>query len=219
MTAAHVRCRIFSEPSVNTLEGKLPQQYTVALALREQAWIKQYALPRASDDPLVTSAAQNSPGAHLSLLQKYLDVAPYLLPDDSDLVASTIWHTDLHSGNIFVEEGRISSIIDWQGTWAGPLVLQARHPRMVNHQGEVILKAPANFKDLEPEEKSRLRKQIASSIILYIYEEQTAKDNPRLNRVLRVPHGRTRCEPISFVGDTWEDDIIPLRETLIRVEK
>ncbi|EGD87624.2 uncharacterized protein TERG_03871 [Trichophyton rubrum CBS 118892] len=54
--------------------------------------------------------------AHLSLLRKYLRVAPYLLlTDDPDLVASTIWHTDLCAGNLFVDKGHITSVIDWLG--------------------------------------------------------------------------------------------------------
>ncbi|PYI29170.1 hypothetical protein BP00DRAFT_437854 [Aspergillus indologenus CBS 114.80] len=29
----------------------------------------------------------------------------------------------------------------------------------------------------------------------------------------------TRCEPILFMGDTWDDDLLPLRESLIRLER
>lgn len=167
----------------------------------------------------MTSVTQNSPESHISLLRKYLKVAPYLLPDDAAVVASHIWHTDLHSGNIFVDNGRICSVIDWQGTWAAPLILQARHPRLVDYNGDIILKAPANFKDLEPDEKDRIKGQMSSSIILYLYEKQIAKEVPLLDKVLHFNHGRTRCEPIHFVGDTWDDDILPLRESLIRIEK
>jgi Phosphotransferase enzyme family len=98
--------------------------------------------------------SQNSPDSHLSLLQKYLDVAIYLLPDDPGVVAPFIWYTDLHPGNIFVDQGRISSVIDWQGTWAAPFIIQARHPRLVDYHGDIILKAPANFKDIEPDTKT-----------------------------------------------------------------
>ncbi|OJD27490.1 hypothetical protein ACJ73_01103 [Blastomyces percursus] len=178
---------------------KLCQDYVVALAHHELEWIKRYAVPKSADDPLVISAAQNSPGAHISLLQKYLQVAPYLLPTDPDIVAPTIWHTDLHSGNLFVDKGR--------------------HPRLVDHHGDIILKPPENFKDLEPNEKVRLRKQIASSIVLYLYEQQTAKINPRLDQVLRLKLGRVRCDPISFASNTWDDDILPLRESLINLER
>jgi hypothetical protein len=89
----------------------------------------------------------------------------------------------------------------------------------VDHQGEVVLKFPENFKDIEDDKKIKLRRQIASSIILHLYETNTAKENPRLNKVFRDKHGRTRTEPITFAGDTWDDDILPLRESLIRVER
>ena len=199
--------------------GKDPRGYISAIAYREIEWISHYAIPKAADDPLVSSAAQNSPTEHISLLEKYLNVAPYLLPKDPYLIASTLWHKDLHSGNIFTEQNRITSIIDWQGTWAGPLFLQARHPQLVDHRGEVILKFPENFTDMTDDEKIKLRRQVASSIILHLYETNTAKENPHLNKVFRAEHGRTKTEPIAFAGGTWDDDILPLRESLVRVER
>ncbi|PYH40452.1 phosphotransferase family protein [Aspergillus saccharolyticus JOP 1030-1] len=201
------------------LSPKQPQDYVLSLAHREEAWIQQYATPRAEDDPLVTSATQNSPSSHISLLRKYRKVAPYLLPNNPTVVAPYIWHTDLHAGNIFVCDSKISSIIDWQGLWAAPLILQARHPRLVEYSGEVILKAPENFKQLDPAVKIRIRGLISSSILLYLYEKQIAKELPLLDKVLRFDHGRTRCNPILFVGDTWDDELLPLRESLIRLER
>jgi hypothetical protein len=202
-------------------EGDHPQDYAISVAHREIKWIEQFAVPKPDNDPLVPSKTQNSPGNHISLLQRYLQVAPYLLPSDSDVVASHIWHTDLHAGNIFIDINtcQISSIIDWQGIWAAPLILQARHPRLVQYDGELILKAPTNFKDLEAGEKSRIRDNMGRSIILYLYEQTISKEVPILHKVLHFSNGRTRCEPIIFAGDTWEDDIIPLRESLIRIEK
>ncbi|PLN86156.1 kinase-like domain-containing protein [Aspergillus taichungensis] len=198
---------------------KHPRDLAVSPARRELEWIKQYAVPKPQDDPLVTSVTQSSPSSHISMLDRYLQVAPYLLPSDHSVTASHLWHTDLHSANIFVENGHISSVIDWQGIWAAPLILQARHPRLVYYKGDIILEAPANFKDLEPDEKNKVREQMSRSIILYLYEKQIAKDVPLLDKVIRFPYGRTRCEPILFVGDTWDDDILPLRESLIRIEK
>lgn len=131
------------------------QEYVASLARREMEGIRCDAIPTSADDPLGASSEQNSPEAHLSLLQKNLDVAPYLLPDEPEVVAPYLWHSDLHAGNIFVDQGHISSIIDWQGTWAGPLILVARHPRLVDYHGDIILKAPANFKDLGPDEKMK----------------------------------------------------------------
>jgi hypothetical protein len=41
----------------------------------------------------------------------------------------------------------------WQSAWAGPLFLQARHPQLMDYQGEAALQFPENFKDLEDDEK------------------------------------------------------------------
>ncbi|KAL4986036.1 kinase-like domain-containing protein [Aspergillus falconensis] len=134
-----------------------PQNFAISLAHRELEWIAQYAVPKPQDDPLVASATQNSSGSHISLLHRYWKVAPYLFSSDPAVVASHIWYTDLHSANIFVQDGCMSSVIDWQETWAAPLVLQARHPRLVEYHGDIILKAPANFKDLEPDDKVAMK--------------------------------------------------------------
>ncbi|KAI9836106.1 MAG: hypothetical protein M1819_001722 [Sarea resinae] len=208
-----------SEMEIDRGPWNHPLAYISAIAHRDIAWIKRYAVPRAADDPLATSSAQNSPNEHISILEKYLAVAPYLLPADPELANSNLWHKDLHSRNIFIENDCITSIIDWQSVWAGPLFLQARHPKLVDHRGEVILKLPTNFKDLKDGKKAELRRQVASSIILHLYKLYTAKINPRLNKVYRVEHGRTRGEAISFAGDTWDDDILPFRESLVRIEK
>ncbi|KAE8369252.1 hypothetical protein BDV27DRAFT_141444 [Aspergillus caelatus] len=167
-----------------------PREFVVSLAHRELEWIQRYAMPKPADDPLVSAASQNSPSCHITLLQKYLKVAPFLLPDDPVVVAPHKWHADLHAGNIFVDKGKISSVIDWQGIWASIM----------------MSKPPANFKNLEPDEKFKIRKHMSSSIILYLYEKQTSKENPLLSKV-------------SILVMAEQDDIIPLRESLIRVEK
>lgn len=199
--------------------GKAPNDYVTAIAHREIAWISKYAVAKPLDDPSQPSKAQNSPEAHISLLQKFLKVAPYLLPQDTELAASTLWHRDIHAGNIFVNDGLITSLIDWQATWAGPLIIQARHPRLLNHKGEIMLRRPENFNQLDEEERDRLNEQVASSILLYVYETQTARQNPVISRVYRFNHGKTRMQPILFAGETWTDDIIPLRESLIKLER
>ncbi|RDW61118.1 aminoglycoside phosphotransferase family protein [Aspergillus mulundensis] len=196
-----------------------PADFATSVGRRELDWIRKYAVPKPADDPLVTSASQNSPSRHISLLERYLKVAPYLFPSDPDVVAPHLWHNDLHSANIFVQNGRISSVIDWQETWAAPFLFLGRHPRLVAYSGDIILQPPADFNELPPEEKRAIRARMSKSIILYLYEKKIAKEVPLLDKVIRYPHGRTRCDAINFAGDTWEDDILPLRESLIRMER
>lgn len=117
---------------------KTPNDYVAAIAHREISWISKYAVYKPASDPLQTSQAQFSPEAHIYLLQKFLKVAPYLLPQDAELAASTLWRRDIHPGNVFVNDGVITTLIDWQATWAGPLIIQARQPRLLNHKGQTI---------------------------------------------------------------------------------
>ena len=106
---------------------------------------------------MVTSVAQNSPNDQILLLHKFLKVCPYLPPTDPEIMTSNLWHTDLKSEDIFNESSRITSIIDWQSVWVGPLFLQARHPRLVNYQGEMVLKLSENFRSLGDDKKTRVK--------------------------------------------------------------
>lgn len=167
------------------------------------------------------SDSQNTPIEHIALLQKYLAVAPHLLPQEDDVsLRSFLWHTDLRLPNIFVDDnGNITSIIDWQSVWAGPLFLKARHPQFLNYNGEITLKLPDDFKQLDPDSQVAVEERVSKSILLYLFESYTAEKNPLLDKVFRYSNGKTRTDPIRFVGSTWDEDILPFRESLIRVEE
>ncbi|RAK82140.1 aminoglycoside phosphotransferase family protein [Aspergillus fijiensis CBS 313.89] len=77
-----------------------PQDYVTSLAHREKAWIQQHAIPK-PDDATMT---QNCPTSHLCLLDKYLQVAPYLLPNEPAILTPYLCHSDLNPANIFVRE-------------------------------------------------------------------------------------------------------------------
>lgn len=49
--------------------GSSPLDYALSVGRREIAWIGEYATPKAPDDALLASAAQNDPGAHIQLLE------------------------------------------------------------------------------------------------------------------------------------------------------
>ncbi|PWY78015.1 phosphotransferase family protein [Aspergillus sclerotioniger CBS 115572] len=189
-------------------------------AHREISWIEKHAKPRSPDDPLFESHSQNDPAEHISLLQRYIAIAPYLMPHEKDILGSFLWHTDLRTPNIFVDDnGNITSIIDWQSAKAAPLFLQGRHPRFVNYNGEVRLKLPEDFDQLDQDAQAEVKDQVAKSTLIYLYEKYTAKTNPLLDRVLRYPNGKTLAQPTHYVANTWDEEIIPFRETLIRLQR
>lgn len=201
------------------LEGSNPVDYVLSVGRREMAWIQHFAIPKATDDPLCVSTAQNSPEAHVKLLEKFLKVAPYLLDMDKKLVCSVLWHADLHSSNLFVEGNRITSVIDWQGVWAGPLFLQARPSQLVDYQGSILLKRPDNFDDLDDERKVEIKRQISRSTFFQLYLMETKEKNPVLAEAFHLDHGKTRRLPVEYASDTWDDDIVSFREALINVER
>ena len=169
---------------------------------------------------MAKSAAQHSPDAHTALYKKFRAVADHLLPEKEEHVRPTLWHWDIHAPNIFVDKNKITSLIDWQDVWAGPLFLQARHPRLVDYNGEFLLRFPEHYKALENEnEKARIRTQVEKPIVLWAYESDTKKANPVLHEILHIPHGRTRRDTVDFSANTWDRDIIPFRQCLIRVER
>lgn len=138
---------------------------------------------------------------------------------DEPLTHSTLWHTDLHSANLFVKNGRVTAVIDWQGLWAGPLFLQSRPSPLVDYQGNMLLQRPDDFDGLEPDEQARVKLAISKSTLFQLYLLETATRNPSLAEVFHLDHGKTRCMPIEFAGNTWDEDIVPFRESLITVER
>jgi len=57
----------------------------------------------------------------------------------------TLWHTDLHMGNIFVSDEdptKVVSIIDWQSISVSPLLLQADFAKLINVSEDFTLGSP-----------------------------------------------------------------------------
>ena len=144
---------------------------------------------------------------------------PFIFPTDDKLISPVVWHRDLHKGNIFVQNGKISSILDWQSVWIGPLLLRARSPLLVDYKGEILLRLPENLKEFPVEEQDCLRYQVQRSVLVYLYENNTREWNPALDNVLRLPQGKTIDQLVEFAGMTWDADILPFRECLIRLER
>jgi hypothetical protein len=165
------------------------------------------------------SDAQNSPEAHVALYKKYLDISPYIIPKDERMSRSTLWHWDMHAPNIFVKDDQITSLIDWQSSWAGPLFLQYRYPKLVNYTGDIMLRLPENYKSMDKTEQDRVETQVEKSLVQYFYEMETKKVNPILVEVNDIPHGTTRRQTVEFAENTWEGDILPFRQCLIRLER
>ena len=106
-----------------------------------------------------------TPTSKLSALTNYLKVAKNLLPKQESFRASVMWHNDLHANNIFVNPEKpteIVAIIDWQSVHLTPFFLQARHPALIEFNGQIPegfgrVELPENFADLSADEQKERR--------------------------------------------------------------
>lgn len=165
------------------------------------------------------SKRQSDCQAHIDLLGKYLSVIAQLLPKEPEVLAPFLWHRDLHPGNLFIHDGKISSVIDWQSCWVGPLILRARAPRLLDYNGEIMLKLPPEYEEMPEDERRSVEYKVQQSVQVYSYEHKTAGRNPLLNQVLRYPHGRMLSNVVEFASASWDGEILPLRDCLIQIER
>lgn len=150
----------------------------------------------------------------------YISAIPYIIPEDEELLSPRLMHPDFHAGNIYVDEnGKISSIIDWQAAWTTPLFIGANPPLLLDYSVDIMMKLPENFKELDETTKVKSRYQVSQSILIHSYETKTAKENPLMYKMMRQFQGKTLKELEAFAGGTWEDGLFPLQECLIRMER
>ena len=195
-------------------------QFGVGLAQRSIAQTRLHV--PANKQPLHHGVVQD----HLSTLTTTMELlasltryAPLL-----DRSRPTLWHTDLHMGNIFVSQEdntQIVGLIDWQSTSISPLFLQVRWPVFLKPpeeypEGPELPKLPANFEELDPNDKEMalfLKKRAtcakAYEIATYLNNRDAYNAKWELDDLLR--------EFFVRVGDTWNDGFIPLRTCLIRI--
>ncbi|KAL1982712.1 hypothetical protein VTN96DRAFT_963 [Rasamsonia emersonii] len=198
------------------------KDYLESLARREMKWINDHADPtKDMGNPwLNTSKAQRSPNAHIDLLQRFLSAIPYIIPKDTELTSPRLWHPDFHAGNIFVDnEGKITSLIDWQGAWAEPMFLGSNPPKLLDYGVDILMNLPENFSQLDEDTKDQLRYRFSQSVLIHAYETRTAVENPLMHRMMHNYQGKTLKEIVAFASDTWDSGLFPLRECLIRIER
>lgn len=127
------------------------------------------------------------------VLQNYLKVATQVLPKDSTLSKPTLWHSDLHTDNIFVDPSqpiKILNIIDWQAVNISPLFLQARHPSLIEFEGPIPEgfeppTLPDNFDEMSEEEQHQAKNLRAAQSLYKLYEILMLRQCPEIAQALR----------------------------------
>ncbi|KAL2841256.1 kinase-like domain-containing protein [Aspergillus pseudoustus] len=142
---------------------------------------------------------------HIELLRTAMETITKVveLPHLERVSRLILWHGDLHLGNIFVSNDdptTIVGIIDWQFACIKPVFLQVQWPFFLRPPegyefGLVQPKLPANFDEMNDGEKA--------------YAE-SERDDALLAKLRDL---------FSLCERTWEDGIIPLRDSLKEISE
>lgn len=135
----------------------------------------------------------------------------------------TLWHTDLHMGNIFISEtepSKIVSLIDWQSIAILPLFLQARWPVFLEPpddyvKGFVHPQLPSDFESMDEDDKELAMYKFKHASRTKAYETSTFLKNRSAHNAMNVP--RVIRELFIRCGDVFEEGVEPLRACLIEI--
>ncbi|KAI4519160.1 hypothetical protein K525DRAFT_271994 [Schizophyllum commune Loenen D] len=107
-------------------------------------------------------------GAYSDLISKYEKLIPFIAPER---MAVALWHPELHSGNIIIddsgEEPSLAGIIDWQGSVVAPYYRQFQTPPAydVDDGTELVVHGPGvppeladGYDKLSVEEQARAQR-------------------------------------------------------------
>ncbi|KAL8650303.1 MAG: hypothetical protein Q9210_003899 [Variospora velana] len=183
-----------------------PQEFVEAMAENEKEFIEAHARPRINYARSLTEP--ESPDEMLDLLDRYLQLAPVMVPPQSsdDTHSPTLWHPNLHLDNVFVnpESKQITRVIDFQSAALLPLFYQCGVPTMFRHQGPVSgnmtiwPKRPENYHSLEQDEKEMIDNLIGSECLHKYYLAITHDKNPRHWAALQLQDD-VRTQPTCIV--------------------
>ena len=207
--------------------GKDPTAYITALIRCEQEWLHRYARPRTVGDPFIRSDEDNSPAAHIELLDKLFSVLHALIPDP-EITPPTLWHPDLRKSNIFISPTpphNILSVIDWQTAKIAPMYLQTAFPQAMLYTGGRFKVSgspntpslPEGFEELSTEEKAILKEHQWQAFVQK-YQMELIKRDVRHLTGLAHPYAPLFIEPIFLAPRTWDDGIHGLKRSLTLIQ-
>ncbi|KAL4876960.1 hypothetical protein BJY04DRAFT_231251 [Aspergillus karnatakaensis] len=150
-------------------------------------------------------------------LMYLLDTHPVL----PELSHPTLWHTDLHKGNVYVlpdGPSGISCLIDLQALHVMPAFMQAGWPEFTPcpedyTKGHAAPKYPENFDSLDEEGKAAARRKREQAMLAKAYEIGTYLENQPVYKPLTMP--RVFRELFRRSGEVAEIGVLALKPCLI----
>jgi hypothetical protein len=193
------------------------------------AWLQKYGTPRLPFDRVyrdITGYQNADPQEHYKDLEKYLQIADRLVPEEVSLSRPTLRHPDLNPNNIFIsDEADIVGLIHWQHSKILPLFLQVGIPAHFQNYGDPVsddLTQPQLPDDLDELDKEDRRKELElyrRRHLHFYYVGATAKNNELHFQALMHRAGLFRRKILQHAGEPWEGNNVPLKADLVRVKQ
>ncbi|RMZ68811.1 phosphotransferase enzyme family [Pyrenophora seminiperda CCB06] len=180
-----------------------------APAEKELTWIREHGKPRYPCRRQYREAfnyMKQDPIVHAESLQRYLHVAPHLIPTSPELNFPVLRHPDMQPNNIFISENyRVTSLIDWQHATALPTFLAAGIPNSFQNYGD------AESRFFAP---PRLPTNLDS-----LSERLTQRFNQQHWRALEEETDILRRRIFDHAGEPWEGVNTALQYDLVQVSQ
>ncbi|KAF8995944.1 protein kinase subdomain-containing protein PKL CAK Fmp29 [Cyathus striatus] len=162
------------------------------------------------------------PSEHIGNLNRYLLLAPSLVPKDPSLNHFRIRHPDLHPMNIIIDSNlRVVGLIDWQHTSILPMFALASMPNEIQNYNDPVSKSlahpslPVNIDDLDEAQQSQERKLYHSRLLHYHYLRNTAKYNKLHFAAMTSTMGMLRRRLFISARNPWDGEPLSLKVALI----
>ncbi|RPD75417.1 hypothetical protein L226DRAFT_462197 [Lentinus tigrinus ALCF2SS1-7] len=192
----------------------------------QQERLAKFANPRIPTDASFLDEEDASPAFHIKVLDQLISCAPATMPSP-ELCVPTLWHTDMHQGNIFVDPSTfmITSIIDWQWATIAPLYMQATIPRAFFYTGHNIElpsqrlgkpRLPPDFDSLSADQKRSVMEEYKDAA-MFVWQQHLILEDPIWSAAVRLPQYTLRTRPLVEASRTWTDGLTTLRSLLLRM--
>lgn len=163
---------------------------------------------------------------HVKSLERYLRVAPSLVPIRPELNAPVLRHPDLQPNNIFISDKyRVTSLIDWQHAIVLPAFLAAGIPNSFQNFSDAESnffsppKPPPDLDSMDEVERSQAQELFRRRHVHFFYLGFTQQFNPPHWRVLEDPIDLLRRRIYNHAGEPWEGLNTSLQHDLVQVSQ
>lgn len=202
----------------------------VAGARKELAYLDRFGSRRAPYKGLRRDCYDNKkqePSDHAKNLDRYLLLAPSLVPDNDSLTTFCLRHPDPNINNFKVSRDssglRIRSLLDWQHAAVLPLFLHAGMPYDIQNEEDEVSRRmikpnlPDNFDNLSQEEQEWEKELLRRRLVHYHYILSTATYNRAHHKALSYPFGSFCRRIFNHSAAPWEGETIKLLQALIEM--